>query len=523
MKLVHSLFVTAFAAAALTTSSFAESAKPNIIVIMSDEHNAGVMGCAGDPIARTPNLDALAARGVLFSAHYCSSPICTPSRQTYTTGKYVSGHNVWTNTPGVPEGTPSLARILNRAGYESYLDGKMHYKGGMTHGFHIIDEKTGKITAPREAPAVAEDGPPQNKPRRRLPAGVFSDNGDQLGEEFRPIGADATMDSFIDVARRDHAIEFLKERKAGEAPFFLTVGLIAPHYPLVAPPEYLARYKDKVPIPEMSPGYLESLPLNYKHLRNDRKLEHVPTEVAKLALEAYYARTEWMDDQIGMILHALRESPFADNTVVIYTSDHGEDMGEHGLWWKNCLYDCGARVPLIVSWPKHWPGGQKRTGACGMVDLVRTIAALGGATVPADWKGTSMIPWLDEPSFAWKDLAVSEYYAGYVSSGMAMIRQGHWKYVYHTKADEKHGSERELFDLEADAKEMRNLASDPANKARLEAMHQALVQELGEEPEQTEARWRAGEGPWTLTKRPAGGELRSNSAPGKNKISFPEQ
>ena len=105
-------------------------AKPNVVVIMTDEHNAGVMGCAGDRLARTPHLDALAARGVLFSAHYCASPICVPSRQSFTTGKYVSRHNVWGNTAGVREGTPSLPRLLNAAGYESFLVGKMHYKGG---------------------------------------------------------------------------------------------------------------------------------------------------------------------------------------------------------------------------------------------------------------------------------------------------------------------------------------------------------------------------------------------------------
>ena len=180
---------------------------------------------------------------------------------------------------------------------------------------------------------------------------------------------------------------------------------------------------------------------------------------------------------------------------MIYTSDHGENLGEHGLWWKNCLYDCGARVPLIVSWPTRWKGGQRRGGACGMVDLVQTIAALGRARVPQDWKGSSMLPWLDDATHNWKDMAVSEYYAGYTSSGIALIRQGNWKYVYHTRADAKHGPEYELYDLKADPGELRNLAKDPAHARRLADMHSALVAEVGEDPEKTEARWRAGEGP----------------------------
>lgn len=468
--------------------------QPNIIVIMTDEHNAGVMGCAGDKIARTPNLDALAARGVIFGAHYCSSPICTPSRQSFTTGKYVSGHSVWSNTQGVPEGTPSLPRIMNAAGYDSYLDGKMHYKGGMTHGFSIIEEKTGTIKPPKEVSDFNAENR-KGKPRRRLPAGQFPDNGSTLGEEFEQVGTPDKMDTFIDVPRRDNAIKFLRERPSDAKPFFLTIGFIAPHYPLVAPAEYLAHFQGKVPPPEIPDGYLDTLPLNYKHLRNDRKFERVPPETARLGLEAYYARVEWIDHQIGQVLDALKSSPFAENTIVIYTSDHGENMGEHGLWWKNCLYDCGARVPLIVSCPARWKGGQQRSGACGVLDLVQTIAALGGAKVPQDWKGSSMLPWLDDAAFAWKDQAVSEYYAGYTASGIAMIRQGDWKYVYHTRADETHGPERELYQLRDDPKELHNLSGDPTQQARIAAMHEALVKETGEDPEKTEARWRAGDGP----------------------------
>lgn len=461
---------------------------------MSDEHHAGVMGCAGDKIARTPNLDALAARGVLFPAHYCSSPICTPSRQTFTTGKYVSGHNVWSNTPGVPEGTPTLPRLLNSVGYESYLDGKMHYKGGETHGFHIIQEKSGATTPPKDAASLAR--PSTNpKPRRRLPAGVFPDQGPELGEEFKNAGSEEAMDTFVDVARRENAIKFLRERQPGAKPFFLTVGFIAPHYPLVAPAEYLAHYRDKVPLPEIPAGYVDSLPLNYKHLRNDRKFENVPPATVKAALEGYYARVEWIDHQIGQVLDALKASPFADNTIVVYTSDHGENMGEHGLWWKNCMYDSGARVPLIMSWPAQWKGGQTRGGACGMVDLVQTVANVAGAKPPADWKGESMVPWLDDPKHTWRDLAVSEYYAGYTASGIAMIRQGDWKYVYHTRADEQHGAERELYNLRLDPKELRNLAADPTNAGRMASMHAALVLETGEDPETTETRWRAGATP----------------------------
>lgn len=463
--------------------------RPNILVIMSDEHNARVMGCAGDPVVRTPNLDALAARGIRFDAHYCSSPICTPARQSFTTGRYVAQHNVWTNSVGVPESWPTLPKLMRESGYDPYLIGKMHYRAGRTYGFTTL----GKVSGGGKGSDDAEKG--ATKERHRLQPGVFPDRGAQLGEEFSPLGETDQLDAFIDVDRRNLASKFLSERAADAKPFFLVVGFISPHYPLVAPPADLARYKDKVPAPEVPPGYIDTLPMNYRHLRNVRLFERVPDEISKLARESYYARVEWTDRQIGGVLDALRASPFADNTVVIYTSDHGENLGEHGLWWKNCMYDSGARVPLIMSWPARWPGGQARAGACQVVDLVQTIADLGAVKPSPEWSGNSMVPWLDRSSFPWKDRAVCEFYAGYIASGITMIREKGWKYVYHARANEQFGPERELYDMAADPKELRNLAKDPAQQPRLAAMHAALVKELGEDPETTEARWRAGATP----------------------------
>ncbi len=465
------------------------SDRPNILFIMTDEYNAGVMGVAGDKIVRTPNLDALAARGVLFNTQYCTSPICMPSRHSLTTGKYVSGHMVWSNDGGVPEGAPTLPRVLTAAGYDSYLVGSMHYKANETHGFNIITDK-GNIIPSKDADPNAKA--PKPRPRRRLPADVFADQKGKLAPEFERAGEADDNPSPVDVPRRDNAIKFLHERPADSKPFFSVVSLIAPHYPFIAPEEYLSHYRGKVPTAEVPAGFLDTLPSNYKHMRNIRQFESVPPEIEKRALEAYYARVEWIDHQIGLILDALQNSPFADNTIVIFTADHGENMGEHGMWMKCCMYDASSRVPLIVSWPKRWKGGQQRDGACGMVDLVQTIAAAGGAKVPADWKGVSMLPWLDDANYAWRDLAVCEYYGLDIVSGFTMIRQGDWKYVYHTRANESQEPERELYNVAVDPKEFHNLAGDPANEGRMKKMHEALIKETGEDPERTEARCRAG-------------------------------
>ena len=200
----------------------------------------------------------------------------------------------------------------------------------------------------------------------------------------------------------------------------------------------------------------------------------------------------------GQLIHRLRarlptlaDSEAADNTIVIYTTDHGENMGEHGLWWKNCLYEHAAHVPLIVSWPHRWKGSQRRTGACSLVDVVQTVAELAGAKVPDDWNGDSMVKWIDNAKTRWKDLAVSEYYGHNIASGFAMIRMGKYKYVYHTPPDADHPAERELYDLHTDPGEFTNLAYHKELKDRVEAMHKALVEEIGEDPDKTEQRCRA--------------------------------
>jgi choline-sulfatase len=285
-------------------------------------------------------------------------------------------------------------------------------------------------------------------------------------------------------------VEFLSDRKASDKPFFLFVGYLAPHFPLVVPQKYWDRYRGKVPMPKIPEGHLESQPRNYKHLRIGFNGEGVPDEIVLKGRELYYGLTQWLDDEIGKVLKSLANSEAADNTVVIYTTDHGENMGEHGLWWKNCMYEHASRVPLIVSWPVRWKGGQRRTQACSLLDVVQTVAELGAADVPEDWNGDSMIRWLDDPAAEWKDLAVSEYYAHNIASGFAMIRMGRYKYVYHTRADAEHSAEQELYDIESDPSEFNNLAGEEKYKKRVGLMHAALVKEIGEHPDTTEQRCR---------------------------------
>jgi len=459
--------------------------KPNVLVIMSDEHDPAVSGPYGDPLCRTPHLDELAAGGVTFENCYTTSPLCVPARLSFTAGKYVSRIGAWSNSCRLPTADyPSIARIMTAAGYDSVLVGKQHYDKSRRYGFTDCCPQGG-----------GNDTVKTGRGGRRDPESKTGNLGmwqERIAEFFVGDESESRIMS-RDVMRTEAACRFLRERGegGGDRPFFLFLGYISPHFPLVAPRRYHEMYRDKVPMPDLPDDWWDRLATNTRQQIIGFGVDTRDREIVKLGRELYWALTSWMDTEIGKVLATLRQTGLGDDTVVVYTSDHGENKGDHGMWWKNCVYEHAARIPLIVNYPERWAGSQRRTGACSLVDLVKTIAEVGGAEVPEDWDGDSLVPWLDDEAHEWKDLAVSEYYGHNVSSGLAMLRTGPWKYVYHTRMNDKHGPERELFNLEDDPGEWNNLAGDPDQASRMEGMHARLVAELGRDPEEAELECRA--------------------------------
>jgi choline-sulfatase len=452
---------------------------PNILVIMTDEHNPRVAGFHGNSLARTPHLDRLAERGVTFEHAYCNSPLCVPSRLSFTAGKYIHRISAWNNSCKLPsDDHPSLPHLLNGVGYESFLCGKQHYDAAHRYGFVEIGGNMNRSNMTGRGGRRAADDESVNAKSCR-----------DRTKDFHP-GDDSSILSH-DRRVTAGALDFLSRRKRAEKPFFLFLGYLAPHFPLIVPERYWRHFQKRVPMPEIPDGFLDGMPLNYKHLRRGFGLPDMDAATTRRGRELYHGLTEWVDDEIGRVLGALDRSRLTRDTVVIYTADHGENMGEHGLWWKNCMYEQAARVPLIVSWPERWKGGQRRAGACSTVDLVRTLAEIGGTRTPDDWDGTSMTQWLDDSKLPWKDRAVSQYYGHNIASGFAMLRTGDWKYVYHSAPDTSHPAERELYNVKDDPGEFRNLAEEPAHGSRVETMHAALVEELGEHPDESEQRCRA--------------------------------
>ena len=451
--------------------------QPNILWIMSDEHNVNVMGAYGNRLVHTPYMDSLAEQGVTFDTHYCNSPLCVTSRLSLTAGKYTSRVDVWGLTSWLPSADiPSLPRVMNAAGYQSFLCGKQHYDYSRRYGFTQVGGNFNNFYK-------------TGKGHRLSPYHVTQERLSPFFSHFHPGEHSSTLDH--DRAVTAGTLDFLSKRKRNDKPFFLFAGYLAPHFPIVAPQEYCERYAGKVPMPIIPPGFLENLSLNYKVQRAGFEEIGVPDDTVRRGREIYYGLTDWVDNEIGKVLRALRARPdIAENTVIIYSSDHGENMGEHGMWRKNCMFEPSTRVPLIISWPQRWQPGQRRVGASSHFDLVQTVVEIGGGKTPGDWNGESMIPWLDSPQHQWKDYAVSEYYAKNTASGYVMSRDGDWKYTYHTVIDKDHPSQQELYHMPTDPQEFHNLANRPEHQARMVAMHRRLVQEVGGDPNETEQRAR---------------------------------
>ncbi|MFB6218746.1 MAG: sulfatase-like hydrolase/transferase, partial [Halobacteriaceae archaeon] len=381
--------------------------RPNVLVTMSDEHDPAVTGCYGDDTVETENIDALAERGVTFENCYTNSPLCAPARLSFTAGQYVSRCGAWSNDCWIPADTRTLPRVLNEAGYESVLAGKMHYDERRRYGFTELYD--GPQNDAHKTGTLGRRAPDDESVQERSWLARSSDF--YVGEDARHFDWDTEV--------TEEAGRFLREREPGDDPFFLLAGYIAPHFPLVAPFEYYRTYHGEVPLPEIPDGFLDDLPTNYEQIRRGfgvTEADHAGDKV-RFGRELYWAFVDWFDDRVGELLAALDDSAVAENTVVVYTSDHGEDKGDHGMWWKNCMYDHAARVPLVVSWPGRWTGGERLTEVCSLVDLVATIADVGGAAVPDQWDGDSLVGVLDGDADGWKDFAVSEYYAHNTASG----------------------------------------------------------------------------------------------------------
>ncbi len=436
---------------------------------MSDEHDPAVMGCAGHPLARTPNLDRLAAAGTRFDSAYCNSPICGPSRMSFLTGKYSHQLGVWDNGAPLPAEAPTFGHYFTAAGYETVLCGRSHLVGpDRLRGFttRLLDDLAKWIGrgAPRRTPEA-----------RRASNSHVTECGPGRGAWYD-----------YDTTVTDLSVRFLQARAAYPTgrPWLLVSGLMYPHFPLTCPPHYYRQYDPATVTPADLRG--ETLAGQHpviRHLRYFfRNDEPLPEELQRRALASYYGLVTLTDDLVGRMLRVIDGSALRDDTVVIYVSDHGEMAGQHGIWQKQCFYEPAVRVPLIIrtphragGWAGGWAGGQRIGANVSLVDLLPTLLDLTGIERPDGLPGASLTDLQPGGEDAGR-VVFSEYHSQGMLTGGFMIRRGDYKYNYYV------GHEPQLFNVREDPGEFDDLAAAARRRPVRDALHRELLNVV--DPEQ---------------------------------------
>ncbi len=424
---------------------------------MSDEHQRDITSCYGHRVVRTPYLDRLAAEGVVFENAYCNSPLCVPSRMSFMTGKYVHQVGAWDNSSVLDSAIETFADHFDAQSVQTILCGKMHFIG--SDQFHGFSRREGPIPANPK-------GDPSALRRHEIAA-----RPDAL-RRFRDAGAGDSGILTHDEAAHEAAIRVLRElaAKRSRQPFMLVVGYVAPHFPLRIPERYYQLYwPGNVIKPNVPAGHLEQLHPVAKGLRTHFCADEITDEQLRCCIAGYYGLVTYLDERIGQLLATLDEVGLAEETMVIYTSDHGEMLGEHGMWWKCCMYEQAVAVPLIMRLPTRPPAGTRVSEIVELVDLYPTCAEALGVGCPDDLPGRSVLPLARAEATGWKGLAFSEYHAHGTTAASYMIRRGPFKYVYHI------GHSPELYDLRNDPSEFHNVSNEMDYSHVIASLHAELI------------------------------------------------
>ena len=423
--------------------------RPNIVLLMADQLTPSVLPFFGHPHVEAPALSALAQSGAVFDAAYCNSPICAPSRFSMLSGRLPHAIGAYDNASEFPAEIPTMAHYLRVAGYRTILAGKMHFVGpDQLHGY-------GERLTTDIYPADFLWVPDWSQGPAYRPTGVGMGHVVDAGPCVRNMQIDYDEDVAHVAVQRIY--DLARERTA---PFFLTVSFTHPHPPFVARQEEWDGYADV----DIDPPAVPEIPYEqldphsqWLYIAHGQDRHTVTAAHIRNARRAYYAMVTYVDAKIGQVLDALARAGLADDALIIFCSDHGEMLGERGMWYKQTFYEPSARVPLVVRGPGVIPS--RHAQVCSLVDLLPTlleVVGLGGAPVaPVDaLAGRSLLPLLQGRAIDWADEAISEYSSEGVVAPSRMIRRGRWKYVSTL------GLPPLLFDLQDDPRELVNRAGD---------------------------------------------------------------
>lgn len=425
----------------------------NVLFIISDDLTSTALGCYGNTVCKTPNIDRLAARGMVFTRAYCQGSYCGPSRASFMSGYYPHA----TGVQGYVSPRPAIGE---RAMWAQHFKNNGYYSARVSKIFHMGvpgDIETGSDSA--DDPACWTERFNSQGPEWKAPGKGETLEGNPDGKKpvvggntFVVVAADGDDSMHSDGKTSAKACELIAAHK--NAPFFLAIGFVRPHVPFVSPASYHTPYPwQQMTLPEKVAGDWDDIPkpgINYKTSVNMK----MDIDKQKKAIAGYYAAVSFMDAQVGKVLDALEKNGLNDHTIVIFTSDHGYHLGEHDFWAKVSLHEESAKVPLIIS----APAPERKPGRCDslveLLDLFPTTAGLCGLEIPARLQGRNIAPLLDDPGETVRDAAFCT--AG-TSRGL-LLREDRWAYIQYGE-DASGGIE--LFDMKADPKQHRNLAQSP--------------------------------------------------------------
>jgi choline-sulfatase len=457
------------------------SERPNILFLMSDEHRPDVTGYEGDPVIRTPVLDRLAASGVVFRNAYTPSPICVPGRQSLMAGQLPRTAGCEHFGQDLAPGHLTFARQFARHAYETVACGKLHHQG--TDQMQGWTRRIGSET--HVAPfAIAEREEAEFARYSRPLSGVkWSDAKEVkragIGRGPNVIQDEYTVQGALNLIEQ-YFINPYYDREQLHQPLLLKVSLLQPHYPYSAEAEKFTYYLNRVQ------PFLDQQVSPHPFLSRRQVRPGVDASERELrrAVAAYYAMIETVDEQFGRVLAALEHAgQDLDDWIIVYTSDHGEMLGEHGIWEKQKFYEASARVPLIIRWPRRFAGGGVITQNVNLCDLFATFCDLAGLPTPPGLDSRSLVPLMDGHADGWQDETVSQF-----GPHNLMIKWDALKYQYYGP-----DMPEVLFDLARDPSETEDFIADPAYAEAVARFRERLGQ-LGHGPNADPAYRNAGYG-----------------------------
>ena len=423
------------------------SSRPNIVLIMADQLSPMFLPCYGHPVVKSPTIDRLAQEGVVFDAAYTNSPLCAPSRFVMMSGRLPTKIAAWDNAVEFSSEVPTFAHYLSAAGYSTCLSGKMHFVGpDQLHGYE--DRLTTDVY-----PTDFTWHPEWDRPDDRLDWFHNMDVVTKAGPCVRSMYLDYDDEAVFKAKR----YIFEQAKRGDDVPFMLTLSMIQPHDPYLCRQDKWDLYKEEdIDLPRVPLGSVEEDP-HSTSLRHGYGADEIDLDETTIrnARRAYYGSISDIDDKVADVMNTLQEAGMADNTIIIFTGDHGDMLGERGMWFKMSYFEHSARIPLIIHAPSMF-SPCRVAEAVSLVDILPTLVELSQDGKPGDYatpiEGRSLVPHMS--AGGGHDEVIGEYFAEGGDMPVFMIRRGQKKIIA------SNGRPAQSCDLANDPNEVNNLASD---------------------------------------------------------------